>query len=288
MTDGEGAAQDMADFQGLWSSSPTVRLRTARSLMGDVDDRLRQTILERIQHEPVPQIRTALEMALNEKVPRAGTVAVGDEDHSSGEDLEKLIVHEISPAIGRVELEMLSVMPDYEDSAVAEAVDKLRRRVTAVAKVAGAHRSELQLGRVNLIEVVQGSRPSDSNILIEVEPESADETFFEIESDVDVLSMLFEAALNNAVEAQEISTFEHEPIVVEIVATEISCVVTITNRFPGGSIAHDQVLAMGRTTKFGGRGTGMRVIDGAARRLKATWNFNGTAGVATLSIRIEK
>jgi hypothetical protein len=78
------------------------------------------------------------------------------------------------------------------------------------------------------------------------------------------------------------------PVGVEVNAMAGDVLITVTNQFAGISFEKATVAEMGRTTRYGGRGTGVRVIEGAAAGLNVDWNIRGTSGVALFTVRFPR
>jgi len=288
MTDDEGQAGREMLLAMLESSSPRLRMRSARLLGRLLDDDERRRVTQLVQVEPIPQIKVLLERLLvAEATTRQIVFSPAAIDHSSGEDLAKLIIHELSPAIGRLELEASEAIADYEHSETARAVSKLKQRLNAVAKIASSRRERIESGAVNLIEAAQLAAGNQPLAVVEVVPEDADEDYFVLSTDADLLSLMLDAAMNNATESQE-QVDSSSPILIEVSGSDVSISISITNRMVGGNVNKEQILAQGRTTKFGKRGTGTRAIEGAALGLGVEWDFQATAGVATFSVRFER
>lgn len=290
MSSQPGDAQRDDLFALLSSKSPSERMAAARRLDAPLSEDEQRRVMVRIQAESVPQIKAVLDGLLLSKPVTAGVdarAASGEDDHASGEDLAKLIVHELAPAIGIVSLEASVAIPDFPNSRTSHALDKLTQRVTAVAKIASARPEHADQRAVNLLDAVQAAAATHSNVVIEATPEDSTEEDFIVGTDAGILALLLEAAFNNAIEAQA-QIDDAAPVIAEVNATDVSCSISITNRFVGSSIDKAQVLAMGRTTRFGGRGTGMRVVAGAALTLGLDWDFRAIAGVATFTVRFER
>lgn len=295
MVSDEETAADRA-WMDLRAALPSVRMRGATQLLKEeLSTRERPAVLAAHSREPVPQVRAVLLqvlMRMDAGQPRQPDSASGEGSSSSpqvGEavellqDIGHLIRHELSPAVGWIELAADDEVDNYDFSETQKAVAALWRRVVGLADLASAHRQPTY-ERASLLELLTRATPPDARSLFNFDPALArDDT---IQTDTSLFELFVGNALKNAADAVKTLATDQAGTVSVVMGLEPHDFwVTITNPFSGVAFAFEDVAASGFSSKATQRGLGTRIMVLAARRLDYEFHLQGVGGIATFSLR---
>lgn len=288
-------AETPQELQGLISPSPSTRAKAAGWLLQHPGAITTRALMNALQSETVPQVRSLLLRVQEHRQRAAGSarddadtdtqtvgVRLSDEELSASDhvDIASMIRHELSPAVGWIRLAADSEIESFGSSKTNDAVRKLQRRIDGLVTIIKSG-EELHLGRLSLPHVLTETWPDTGNVLVVVP--TADEQTIEIETDEGLFCILLLNVFQNAIDASVDAVGKVE-VHVTWGFTDESYWVRIANPFSRVRFSLTDVLPIGNSSKPAHQGRGLPLIKTVADRLGLAIRLEGISGTACFSL----
>jgi len=245
----------------------------ARELARLTDATTRPAIVALLRREEDPWVRSALEIALGvtegassaepgERIDTGELGSAGDETS----DTLRLVVHEVSPILGKLRHFAAQEVPNYEDSQIRAQIDRLGEVLRSLRALGAAGRTVQSEREFDLSSALAKLAAEESHVGVAIDLAGPQGVL--AVGDVGQVDLAVCNGLRNAVEAvSEVGDPGRARILITWGVTDRDAWVTILDRGDGIS----QSIRVGsnrpQTTKVGHQGVGLLIATRAARAL---------------------
>lgn len=258
----------------LRSGRSEDRLRGARFFMRNGTQRHVELLKQRLAAETVYWVRNALRLALRESHGgsitgiEAGEVIQPEIDDEviavATETAAAMLLHEISPVIGRLEVYAAQEIAGYSESKVQEQVQQLKYKIESIAKLGSASAvpvaKEFDLA-VTVRRVLDETGARESAVVSLAGPQPTT-----VSSDERLVELVLGQGLRNAAEVTVPPEIRRE-ILVTWGRTDRDHWIRVADNGPGPPAALAELAQLRTTTKPGHIGAGLLIAQRAAKSL---------------------
>ncbi|MDF9751458.1 GHKL domain-containing protein [Arthrobacter sp. ES3-54] len=279
----------------LESPLASERGTAAQALLSSEEQLPIDVLVTALEKETVPMVRDRLRLLMkkrpaNSSAPTESAVTDTLSDTESMRTLEELlgnagsiIRHETEPAIGLLRRAATRDIENFKKSETNAQIEILRETIDSVVLLLNINRPSATK-TISLDEFMEK--------LIERQGLASDVDFDRI-ADNDgknllttnpgLLDLALVNALRNAFEARSLSESQSKiRLSYELGPSDFW--IKVSNPFDGTTLAQEDVLIVGASSKGSSRGLGMRTIDLVAKRLGYGWSISGIGGIVHFTI----
>lgn len=259
------------------SSNPRERLQAARHFMDNISIEHDEDLKAWHARESVNWVKSAIEIALSKngkvQIIQAAT-ETSDSDRQSESyslalrDVASIMLHELEPRIGILDVQIRSDVPNYEESASRREMEHLKqffhalgclRSATEITKIESFTASELLAG------LVKDIAPQKNISLIGSQAAA-------LKADLGLLKLALSNGIRNAVESTESASSLRvtEDVIINWGETNIDYWVSIIDNGTGLGKPVEKLIKIGNTTKEGHFGMGLTIVQQAMQTLNGS------------------